>query len=96
MRGVDEMKYQISKESYEYFKAIEKKRKVKLKNVLLLQVAELEGKYVIFHVTEAFQEEGIQCMTADIKNTFNTNAEARMYVRNMKRDFELKTGIRPI
>lgn len=95
-KGWIQLKYQISKESYDYFRGIEQARWCKLKDALLLQVSELNGKHVIFHVTEVSQEGNTFMMDADIKASFKTEAEAQMRIRNMKRDVEMKIGVRPL
>lgn len=75
---------QISKESYDYLRNIEKQNRKRLDKALLLQIAELHGKYVIYHVTKVRKEDEIYIMTAETKGEFNTHAEAKMSMRGLK------------
>jgi len=86
--------YQISKESYQYFKDIEKKNWKPLSKALLLQVSELNGKYVVFHVISVREEDGVYIMTAEEKATFNTHAEAKMSIRALKVQIQNELGIK--
>lgn len=86
--------YQISKESYLYFKDIEMKSWKPLSKVLLLQVSELNGKYVIFHVISVHEEDGVYIMMAEEKATFNAHAEAKMSIRALKVQIQNELGIK--
>lgn len=83
------MEYQISEEAYNYFKGIEKNDSSNLRDGLLLQVGQIKGgKYAIFHIVGICNQDGVYKMQAENMASFDKESEARMVMRNMKRDIE--------
>lgn len=76
-------KYIISENHYKYFCDLENKEKFSTKDGLLLQVAVIAGTFVILHVQDFFKEENQFYMTAEIKEEFRSEKEARNCIKKM-------------